>query len=525
MDSQNEHKFYLFLLIASAAVLCFFGLETSGLTSGDETRVAGISAEMYLEGNYIVPKLNDKPFLEYPGLFYYFQSFCYHIFGINAFAAKLPSAIAAFASGILLFFFGRRLNFTPRAAFLSSIFLLTGAQFWANAHIGMVDSLLAFFVLLAVFGFHRFIEGKNTWGLLCYTLGIAGGIMTKGMIGFILPTAVLGSYLVGRDILEKKFRILPYLCLGTGILAGFLPWGVWAVLLYQAEGWNAFHTVFWVNNFGRFLGSQGDHLEPFYYYLEKLPGLFQPWLILLPFAVWHAVGNIRREKAKNSLFLLCAIVTPFLLLMFSSSKRQVYLLPLYAFPALLCGTWVDFCCSVEMFRKCLNYLQLILLVLLPIAGLGLCFFATPQTLVYPLLPLFFITPAILVFKTGKARFTLLVFGFVSFYTALYATVLEQHNKKSCLKEMFQFVREKEAEGYRTFLVSKSERTDGAAYFYLKKNIPNKLADKREIGQKELWIIRKRKGKFAHAFADSHFVVTPAEYYKKVPQKAEGRNTP
>jgi len=50
-----------------------------------------------------------------------------------------------------------------------------------------------------------------------------------------------------------------------------------------------------VNNFGRFSGSQGDHSEPFYYYLIKMPSLFWPWLPLVPFAVWHAVKRVRRD--------------------------------------------------------------------------------------------------------------------------------------------------------------------------------------------------------------------------------------
>lgn len=60
------------LLTAGIAFLSLFaGLWCGELESVDETRVAGIAAEMFLSHDYLIPTLNGKEFLEYPPLFYW----------------------------------------------------------------------------------------------------------------------------------------------------------------------------------------------------------------------------------------------------------------------------------------------------------------------------------------------------------------------------------------------------------------------------------------------------------------------
>ena len=63
---SGRQAFALALLFGILITLA--GLGVRELESGDETRVAGIAAEMYLEGDYLIPRLNGEPFLESPPL-------------------------------------------------------------------------------------------------------------------------------------------------------------------------------------------------------------------------------------------------------------------------------------------------------------------------------------------------------------------------------------------------------------------------------------------------------------------------
>lgn len=89
-------------------IITLIALNVRELQSGDETRVAGIAAEMFVEKDYLLPRLNGSPFLEYPPLYYWCATLSYSLFGINDFAAKLPATLAALGCGLLIFFFGKK---------------------------------------------------------------------------------------------------------------------------------------------------------------------------------------------------------------------------------------------------------------------------------------------------------------------------------------------------------------------------------------------------------------------------------
>ena len=137
----------LLLAVLFAAVTVLAGLDVRSIESGDELRVAGISAEIALEGNALVPRLNGEPFLEYPPLYYWMSAAACRIFGIHEFAVKLPSALAAIGCALLVALFARKLKYPPWAALLAAVMLCTGAQFFGNSRKCMVDALLAFFIL------------------------------------------------------------------------------------------------------------------------------------------------------------------------------------------------------------------------------------------------------------------------------------------------------------------------------------------------------------------------------------------
>ena len=461
------------LLLALAAVALLGGLNFCELESGDETRTAGIAAEMYLEGDYLVPRLNGTPFLEYPPLYYWSVAAACSVFGIDDFAAKLPSALAAIGCVMLLFEFAGTLRLPVWARFLSGFFLLTGAQFFSDARVCRVDMMLAFFMLLAVFAFHSLTLARSGGGrvgfLALFALGLSGGLLTKGLIGIGLPGLVAAAWLLAGDGMNRRISWRSYLILGVATVLALVPAGVWYGLLLHRGGRQMFETALFVNNFGRFSGTQGDHIEPFYYYLTKLPTLFFPWLPLLPFALWAALRNLRRTKDSGLLLVVVFLLAPFFFLCAASSKRTVYLLPLYAPCALLCGWYLTV--LPERFRR---FAQNKLERIPHVSG-----------------------------RTVGAAVLLVGLALGGIGTGLSLLAAPENS----LRPLFAACARLEKQGVRVVLLNAPERTQGAAFFYLRHRVDVVAPDSVPAAPGEYGVLRRKSASVSgERFADSHILV-------------------
>jgi len=149
-DHRNRVLKNFALLLIVVVPLFSLGLSNHGLWSADEPRVAEIGREMALTNNWVVPTLNQKPFLEEPPLYYGILALMFKTFGLASDKiARVPSAFFAFAGVLTIFFLANSL-FGPRVGLISGIILATSEEYIRVAHWVLVDSLLTFFVTCAM---------------------------------------------------------------------------------------------------------------------------------------------------------------------------------------------------------------------------------------------------------------------------------------------------------------------------------------------------------------------------------------
>jgi hypothetical protein len=102
---KNESLKHLILLLIVVIPLFFQGLSNHGLWSADEPRIPEIGREMAVNGNWAVPMLNQRPFLEEPPLYYGALALTFKAFGeASDKVARIPSAFFAFGTVLVLFF-------------------------------------------------------------------------------------------------------------------------------------------------------------------------------------------------------------------------------------------------------------------------------------------------------------------------------------------------------------------------------------------------------------------------------------
>ncbi len=502
LNAPGSFKRYLVILSVFAMVLYFGGISLQEFSGADEPRVAGIGTDYLLSGEMTVPRLNGKPFLEMPPMFYWAEAFSFKLLGATNTAARLPSAIAALWAIIVCYLFANRLGFKPFTAFCTAMVLSIAPQFWANGRSAMVDMMLASFTVTAVYGYYSCATSNIWWRkvlwMLLFAAAAGGGIMTKGLIGLAIPGAAIGSWLFLENIVKKRIAFGNWVLMFAGALLAFVPLAIWIHYLNQELGWEqGGKIVLFKNNLDRFAGNHNDHNEPFYYYLKKLPEIFQPWLVFV-FAgfAWFAC-RFYKEKNTAWLMMLCYVFFPLAILNLSSVKRMVYLLPTNPAMALLAGGFVGLLLQGDIRLPVkLNLNKLVYWLTIILSGGCIIFFAIAA--VIPMVKPFMFSDlkifgfcgmmlaAMTLMLTVKREFgrvaVLLLVLILTSFSIINMFRADKVNRKEAFRPMFKRIAAQLEEGRDLILVNSPERIDGGAEFYLQRrfdsiNSPEGLAAK------------------------------------------------
>jgi len=337
--------------LSGLAILCvvtfFYGLGSLPFVGPDEPRYAEVAREMYETGDWITPRIDGIPWFEKPALLYWIAAAGYSALGVSEFAARVGVALTAAAGVFLLYFFGWRTG-SGLTGYLSAA-TLTTLSLWVGFARGVTSDLpLAVAIeaaLLSFFWWHVEREdsraGNLGWYVCCLALGFA--VLAKGLVGIVLPGAIIGLYLIlTRQLLDllRKPRLLL-----IGAIIFFVSAGTWYGPMFARHGWVFFHDFFVAHHFERYLTDKYRHPQPFFFFfLVALAGSF-PWTAYL---VAGAVADGRRRRSilsqpSNRLrpFLWLWILIPVIFFSFSGSKLPGYILPIFPAIALLVGEEVD----------------------------------------------------------------------------------------------------------------------------------------------------------------------------------------
>ena len=383
------------VLIILGSIIFFHNLNGWDLWNPDEPRYAQVAQEMRATGDWILPHLNSEIYSEKPPLFFWLIAlFSFFTGGVDEISARLPSACAALGCILLTFFMGKRL-FGQKAGFFAALVLLTSTQFFWLGRRGNIDMTLSFWVILALTFFYLGLqeEKKSRFFYLIPYVEMGIGVLTKGPVGFLLPFLTMIVYFTAT----KNFRHFKKLEISWGLLIFMLIIGAWLIPACIKGGADYTKIILFKQNIERFADSW-THEQPFYYYLEVFPGGFIPWIILLPGALLWGFSKEQREQRFNFFFPLCWFLTIFIFFSLSTSKRELYLLPLYPAASLLVGGFISSVISSPERKGMVSKFLLVPFYFLGgafiLGGIGFCLFPFIKTPVSELIRFF---PHLLIF--------------------------------------------------------------------------------------------------------------------------------
>lgn len=347
-DGASERRRDLLVLAALAAVLFFPALGARAVWNPDEARYAEVAREMRVTGEWFLPHLNGEVYAQKPPLLFWSMNLAsLATGGLDEWAARLPSALAALAAVLLTYRIGRRF-FGRRAGLLSALALATSVKILWQGRFGQIDMLLTGLVAAAVWFWVRAYteERPRLYPLFFLFAGLA--TLAKGPVGLLPPLlAAIAFLLVMREPGElRRMRIgLGLLLWAAVILAWLVPAGI-------AGGEEYLRTIVFKQNVTRY-ADPWHHFKPPWYYLTLIPPDFFPWSLLLPGALFVGWRRLREDGAvaqsgapratprAGYLFALCWMVVTLVFFSLSPAKRTVYILTMYPAMALLVGSGLD----------------------------------------------------------------------------------------------------------------------------------------------------------------------------------------
>lgn len=319
------------ILVILCLGLFFSHIGSRPLWDIDEGLHASTSKDMVLNGDWITPTFNGKPFYDKPVLYNWLVALAFLLFGFTEFAARLPSAVLGLGCVMVTYLLGKRM-FNSTVGFLGGTILATSCEFIILSTAVVHDISLVFFTTLAFYLFYAGYKDdryRKLHLLLMYAaLGFA--VLAKGPVGVALPAMVIGLYL----LFEKKLRFIKEMRIGWGILIFLAVASPWYVLVTLKDpGYAAYFFI--KKNIGSFLSSDARHTGPFYYYIPVLFGGFFPWSCFLPVAIIYGVRRRFQTVRGGTAYLIVWFSAVFVFFSTAISKLATYILPLFPPASLL----------------------------------------------------------------------------------------------------------------------------------------------------------------------------------------------
>jgi 4-amino-4-deoxy-L-arabinose transferase-like glycosyltransferase len=333
------------------AILCAWcvGIFGRGYWTPDEPREADIAWRMSWQPDKAVPLLAGEAFCEKPPLTYWVAGAAMRLFGVSAWAARLPNLAYALISALGVGLLARRsagdfAGFAAASAiatFLLSyqvdIWLATDAPLLAATSVALLGAYGGFYA-------ERSAERLRNYALMHAAL--AAGFLSKSAVAWMVPALAL----VSLAIWERRWRELLRWELFAGLAIQAFVILTWVGFVYAgADGADHLKVFFWNNLAGRF--ARIDAPQPLQYasahrnspgkYLLELPAYLWPWTLLVAAAMrraWLARGA-PFEELRSVRFALASALPALALLSVAATARNIYLAPALPGFALLLGWW------------------------------------------------------------------------------------------------------------------------------------------------------------------------------------------
>ena len=505
-------KLFCIFAVLLVVYVYFAGLGDYGFLDPDEGRYSEIPREMIETGDFITPRLNYVKYFEKPVLHYWLTAGAFMLFGQNEFSGRLTPVVLGLLGCAVTSWLSLKITKDKRAAFLSGMILASSTLWFGISRINITDMTLTFFFTTALFCFRLWTEDteKKTW-LIMFYVSMALAVLTKGLIGVVLPGGIAVVWALVTRQGQKGKKILTQIFSPTAIVIFFIINFIWFIPVCRNNP-DFFHFFFIREHFLRYTTTIHERYQPFYWFIPVLLAGLVPYTGLLWDAFRAMLGKCRLITKDDGIFLGIWFFMTFIFFSFSDSKLVTYILPCFPPLAVLFGASLS---SMEG-RDFVRFITVSSVILIPLALTGIFWpmYTNDTDVIAMKIPAISLSVMLLIFTAcsfilprRNISVILCVIGVLTMYAASSAFIVE--GKLLSHKEAAEIIRDnvKDADDIVVF----QKLMQGMNYYLERRTVTSDILDELEFGaeqdgEREKYFISRDEAK-ALWNSDRHVVIT------------------
>lgn len=331
--SENKCYEVLIWILVTVSFLSLF----NEVMEPDGALYAGISKNMILRKDWLNLYVHGKDWLDKPHLPFWLAAASFKIFGISAFAYKLPSLLISLMGTFYIYRFTSD-YFNKRTALISIIIFLTGLHVLISNSDVRAEAYLAAFVTAAIYHYDKGRQ-KSFFHIVAGSFFAACAVMVKGI--FVLIPIFCGFIIYWVFTKQLKELVKPKWWIAVALIFIFITPELYSLyvqfdlhpekIVFGQKGVSGLKFFFWDSQFGRFFNTgpikgKGD----LSFFLHTTLWAFLPWSVLL----YTGVIDLFKKRSRNilppeTMIIWSSAFITFLLFSFSKFQLPHYILVIF----------------------------------------------------------------------------------------------------------------------------------------------------------------------------------------------------